>query len=87
MQREFFSADSERRSEVLSQHHRCAFCRRSVKRSIQQESFCPKIRHKYVDTDFENRKDVLQQHHRAHFAAGDKTGWYRVKVVPRLAGC
>jgi hypothetical protein len=23
---------------------------------------------------------------RAHFAAGNETGWYHVKVVPRLAG-
>ncbi|MEI9922287.1 MAG: hypothetical protein WDN50_00730 [Bradyrhizobium sp.] len=36
---------------------------------------------------FRNRKDVLRQHHRAHFAAGVKTGWCSVKVVPKLMGC
>jgi hypothetical protein len=58
----------------------------SITGSIQYDSLRSKIRHKYFETDSENRKDVFKQHHRTHFAAGDKTDWYPVKVVPRLTG-
>jgi hypothetical protein len=57
-----------------------------VDRSIRHDSQGYKIRRKYINTDSENRKDVFKQHHRTHFAAGDKTDWYPVKVVPRLTG-